>query len=144
MQTNLLDDVLERHLNDGSPVYLTLKDNTALKGAVKDYDSYVVMLGGERDSVVYRHSILKAADAAAHKVEPKKEVRPPAPVQRAAPPRPAPQSRPQQERPPRPKRPPVRPTNVPQPERAPEAQAPAMNPMAEKMAEWLKKQKGGG
>jgi sRNA-binding regulator protein Hfq len=142
MQTNLIDAELEKHFNNNSPVYLTLRDNTILKGAVKDYDAYVVILAGDKDSVVYRHSILKVADSPVHRPVYKNEARP-APVPRPAASRSEAQTRPQGDRPPRPKKPPVRPAPARAPEIAPEAQAP-MNPLADEMMKWLKSQKGGG
>jgi len=138
MQPNLLDQTLERHINDHTVVSITLRDRTTVKGRVKDFDAHVILLEGEPEALVYRHSVLKLGSEVAQPVqaERKPEPRP----RRAVEPRPQEQRKParprRDTRPPRP--------SAPEPRQSSEKEAEAFNPMSDIMQKWLKSQQGGG
>ncbi len=127
MQTNPLEQVLEEYSKTRSELGITLRDGSYIKGMVKDYDGYVILLDGVPDTIVYRHSILKLAAAGAG---PQRRTAP-APEKRVTPPRKEPSGRPSK---PRPENPPVK---------EPAASQGGLGVMGEAMLRWLERQKGG-
>jgi len=138
MYANLLDEMLSEQCLKDPGIGITLKDGTALYGKIKDFDSYVIILDGNPETVIYRHSILKLSAS----VPKPAAAREPAPVRAAPPVR---ETAPVRERTPR--RPQQRPANRPDPRHAhesvPQDKTGQFNPMAEAMQKWLKSQKGG-
>lgn len=63
MHANALDQMLAEYQDGLADVSFTLRDGTVLQGRVKDFDGYVVLLTGEPEQVLYRHSILKFTKA---------------------------------------------------------------------------------
>jgi len=132
MAANLTDRLLESFQGTGEDVRINFRDGSSATGKVVDFDSYTVVLSGTPDLMVYRHSILKlmsktAADAPAARPERKPSAR--------TTPKPQPRRAPGEQRQPR---------NRPQPEqKKASADSGFTNPMADKMLEWLKSQKGG-
>ena len=136
MQENSLDRMLEEYAGKKAEVAITLKDATFIKGIVKSFDGYVVLMEGEPGELIYRHSILKLSSPAAAQPQPAQAaVRPEAAraaterkFQRpaAAPRRKAPQR-------PRPER---------QPESKREEKPGHLGTLGEEMMKWLKSQKG--
>ena len=136
MQENSLDRMLEEYAGNKAEIGITLKDATFIKGIVKSFDGYVVLMEGEPGELIYRHSILKLSSPAAAQPQPAQAaVRPEAAraaterkFQRpaAAPRRKAPQR-------PRPER---------QPESKREEKPGHLGTLGEEMMKWLKSQKG--
>ena len=136
MQENALDRMLEECAEKKAEIGITLKDATFIKGIVKSFDGYVVLMEGEPGELIYRHSILKLSSPAAAQPQPTQAaVRPEAAraaterkFQRpaAAPRRKAPQR-------PRPER---------QPESKREEKPGHLGTLGEEMMKWLKSQKG--
>jgi sRNA-binding regulator protein Hfq len=137
MQPNLLDQALERHLQDHTAVSITLRDRSKVNGMVKDFDAHVILLSGETNAVVYRHSVLKLEVEAALPAEAEKKPEPR--------PRRSFEQRPPEHRKPGPRRDarPPRPS-APEPRQPSEKETEAFNPMSDVLAKWLQSQQGGG
>ena len=130
MQSNTLDELLEDFYKAGNDVSITLRDNTVVQGRVNNFDGYIILLTGEPEQLIYRHSILKVT--AAIPASQPREAREPRPRRQAAQPQPGRQPRPRPER---------------QPAREPKAREEKAKPehigtMGEEMLKWLKSQKG--
>jgi sRNA-binding regulator protein Hfq len=148
MQTNLIDNTIRQYIDSGAEAGISLHDGSVVKGRITDFDGYVVIVGSEVPAMVYRHSILKISDASSLTDKRPPAVPRPARTEKPGPGKsgtqPARQDRPVHRQKPAPKqrtdkRPP-RP--APQEKAAPSGDDFA-NPMAEKLANWLKSQKGG-
>lgn len=57
MEVNLLDRMLSTYLEKQTPVTLVLQNKTRLSGTIRSFDSYIIVLGGQKGELVYRHSI---------------------------------------------------------------------------------------
>jgi len=134
MAVNLTDRLLESFQGTGEEVLIKFRDGSSTTGRVLDFDSYTVVLSGTPDLLLYRHSILKlmsrtAADTVAARPERPSSAR----------------TTPKQSQPRRASGEHRTPRNRPQPEQNKSSAEPGFsNPMADKMLEWLKSQKGGG
>lgn len=151
MQTNLIDNTIKELMDSGAEAGIALHDGTILTGRLTDFDGYVVVLGTELPVIVYRHSILKITTSAAIAKKPAPERPRPqqARTEKPATERPRqtparaerPASQPARQTPRRPQeRKQPRPSVQEKP--AASTQDDFKNPMAEKMAIWLKGQKG--
>ena len=136
MQENSLDRMLEEYAGKKAEVAITLKDATFIKGIVKSFDGYVVLMEGEPGELIYRHSILKLSSPAAAQPQPtqaavrpedaraateRKFQRPAAALWRKAPQRPRPERQPESKR---------------------EEKPGHLGTLGEEMMKWLKSQKG--
>jgi RNA chaperone Hfq len=57
METNLLDRMLETYLDGQTPVTMTLQNKIRVSGKIKAFDSYVIVLEGQKREIVYRHAV---------------------------------------------------------------------------------------
>lgn len=57
METNLLDKMLGSYLKDQVPVTLTLQNKIHVSGKIKAFDSYVIVMDGRKNEIVYRHAV---------------------------------------------------------------------------------------
>jgi RNA chaperone Hfq len=57
METNLLDRMLTTYLDDQSPVTITLQNKIRVSGRIKAFDSYIVVIEGQKREFVYRHAM---------------------------------------------------------------------------------------
>lgn len=57
METNLLDRMLETYLDGRTPVTMTLQNKIRVSGKIKAFDSYVIVMEGQKREIVYRHAV---------------------------------------------------------------------------------------
>jgi len=57
METNLLDKMLGSYLMDQVPVTLTLQNKIHVHGKIKAFDSYVIIMDGRKNEIIYRHAV---------------------------------------------------------------------------------------
>jgi len=57
METNLLDRMLETYLDGQTPVTMTLQNKIRVSGKIKAFDSYVIVMEGQKREIVYRHAV---------------------------------------------------------------------------------------
>ena len=82
METNLFDRMLSTYMTEQTAVTLTLQNKIRVSGKVKAFDSYVVVMEGQKREILYRHAISSLAPSA------QEEQRRQQPVSRPAPSRP--------------------------------------------------------
>lgn len=82
MELNLLDRMLEQYQTGQTPVTVTLQNQIRVHGTIKAFDSYVIILEGQRREILYRHAVSSLAPS------PQQETRKP-PRQKPAQERPA-------------------------------------------------------
>lgn len=63
MESNLLDRMLNTYLEAQTPVAITLQNKIRVSGKVKAYDSYVIVVEGQKREIVYRHAVSCVAAA---------------------------------------------------------------------------------
>jgi RNA chaperone Hfq len=68
MHVNAIDQALEGYASDKTEVEVTLKDGSVVRGRIMNFDGYVVFFDGGSGQMLYRHSLLKIAPAAAARV----------------------------------------------------------------------------
>jgi RNA chaperone Hfq len=64
METNLLDRMLNTYLAARSLVTVTLQNKIRMTGRVQAFDSYVIVLEGQKREILYRHAISSITTAA--------------------------------------------------------------------------------
>jgi RNA chaperone Hfq len=130
METNLLDRMLDTYLTGRNSVAITLRNKIRLSGRIKAFDSYVIILDGHKQEILYRHAVtcISPLPHEEHKRQP--VVSRPAPV-KAVPPRPA-KSAPRQPAQ-------TQPQSLP-PSAAPEAGG-LNNSMKDGLLRWMQEQK---
>jgi RNA chaperone Hfq len=68
MEPNLLDRMLNAYMTEQKTVTVTLQNKVRVSGRVRSFDSYILVLDGQRSEIIYRHAIssvsLYAADEA--------------------------------------------------------------------------------
>ncbi len=64
METNLLDRMLNTYLASRTPVTVTLQNKIRVSGKIKAFDSYVIIMDGQKREIVYRHAVSCLAPAA--------------------------------------------------------------------------------
>jgi RNA chaperone Hfq len=64
METNLLDRMLNAYLAEQTPVTVTLQNKIRVSGKVKAFDSYVIVMEGQKREILYRHAVSSLALAA--------------------------------------------------------------------------------
>jgi len=57
MESNLLDRMLSAYQEAQVPVTLTLQNNIRVSGRIRAFDSYVIMMGGQKREILYRHAV---------------------------------------------------------------------------------------
>jgi len=67
MSNNLIDQSLKFSKEQSVPVKISLRTGETVSLRVKDFDGYVVLVGGEPDYLLYRHSILDVDGGAGHR-----------------------------------------------------------------------------
>ncbi len=91
MEAHLLDSMLNSYKAQGTKVTLVLQNRSRISGRVQAFDSYIVVMQGERREIVYRHAVSSVfptpAPAAAGTAEKRPEQARPAarPAKSAAP-----------------------------------------------------------
>lgn len=65
MEANLLDKMLDRYLEGRTPVTMTLQNRIRVSGKIKSFDSYVIVIEGQKEEIVYRHAVSSLAPLAA-------------------------------------------------------------------------------
>jgi RNA chaperone Hfq len=61
METNLLDRMLNAYLTEQVPVTVTLQNKIRVSGKVKAFDSYVIVMEGQKREILYRHAVSSLA-----------------------------------------------------------------------------------
>ncbi len=84
METNLLDKMLSAYQDDQTTITITLQNKIRVSGKIKAFDSYIILLNGQKRSVVYRHAVSCISTQAPDKQIPTGAVKP-APLVSAAP-----------------------------------------------------------
>jgi RNA chaperone Hfq len=57
METNLLDRMLDAYLTHQTAVTLTLQNKIRVAGKIKAFDSYVIVMEGQKQEILYRHAV---------------------------------------------------------------------------------------
>jgi RNA chaperone Hfq len=57
METNLLDRMLETYLAEQAAVTVTLQNKIRVSGKIKAFDSYIIVMEGQKWEILYRHAI---------------------------------------------------------------------------------------
>lgn len=77
METNLLDRMLNSYLASQTPVTVTLQNKIRVAGRIRAFDSYIIVIDGQRREIVYRHAVSSVAASAE---EPKRQPQPAKPT----------------------------------------------------------------
>ncbi len=86
METNLLDKMLAAYHEESKPVTVTLQNKIRVSGKIKAFDSYVIVMDGQKREIVYRHAVSSLqALAAEEQKRPALVARPVQAVQKAKP-----------------------------------------------------------
>lgn len=75
METNLLDKMLSGYLAAQTPVTIILENKIRVSGKIRAFDSYVIIMEGQKHEIVYRHAMSSLAPFVIE--EPKKASAPP-------------------------------------------------------------------
>ena len=78
METNLLDRMLNSYLAARALVTVTLQNKIRMTGKVKAFDSYVIVLDGQKREILYRHAVSSITTASQE--EPKRTAPSPKPA----------------------------------------------------------------
>ncbi len=88
METNLLDRMLDTYLTGRTSVTVTLRNKIRVSGRIKAFDSYVIIMDGTKQEILFRHAVMSLSS-----FSPEEHKRPPAATRPApaktVPPRPA-------------------------------------------------------
>jgi len=57
METNLLDRMLDAYQSEQTAVTVTLQNKIRVSGKIKAFDSYVIVLEGQKREILYRHAV---------------------------------------------------------------------------------------
>jgi RNA chaperone Hfq len=57
MESNLLDRMLSTYMEARTPVTVTLQNRIRVSGRIKAFDSYVIIVEGQKKEIVYRHAV---------------------------------------------------------------------------------------
>ena len=80
METNLFDRMLNTYMTEQIAVTLTLQNKIRISGKVKAFDSYVVVMEGQKREILYRHAISSLAPSAQEEQKPRQLTGRPAPA----------------------------------------------------------------
>ncbi|HUI68180.1 MAG TPA: RNA chaperone Hfq [Nitrospirota bacterium] len=86
MEANLLDRMLSSYQEAQIPVTVTLQNNIRVSGRIRAFDSYVIMMEGQKREILYRHAVASLSPSI------QEEQRRPAPSHRPAQDKTTPQS----------------------------------------------------
>jgi RNA chaperone Hfq len=100
METNLLDRMLDTYLTGRTFVTVTLRNKIRVSGRIKAFDSYVIIMDGHRQEILFRHAVTCLSPLLQEENKRQPLTGRPAP-EKTAPPRPA-KSAPRQPRQPQP------------------------------------------
>jgi RNA chaperone Hfq len=130
MEINLLDRMLDAYQSEQTAVTVTLQNKIRVSGKIKAFDSYVIVLEGQKREILYRHAV---SCLAAHTPDEQKR---PAPATRPRPAQAKPSTRP------------IKPSTQKPVQRQPQAvfSAAAVEPginnsMKEGLLKWMQEQK---
>jgi len=79
METNLFDRMLSTYMAEQTAVTITLQNKIRVSGRVKAFDSYVVVMEGQKREILYRHAISFLAPSVQEEQKPRQIVSRPAP-----------------------------------------------------------------
>jgi RNA chaperone Hfq len=57
METNLLDRMLDTYQTGRTSVTVTLRNKIRISGRIKAFDSYVIIMDGNKQEILYRHAV---------------------------------------------------------------------------------------
>lgn len=57
MEVNLLDRMLDEYCQKQTPLAITLQNKTRVAGVIRAFDSYVILLKGHKQEIIYRHAV---------------------------------------------------------------------------------------
>ena len=57
MEANLLDRMLSAYQEKQAPVTVTLQNNIRVSGRIRAFDSYVIVMEGQKREILYRHAV---------------------------------------------------------------------------------------
>jgi len=57
METNLLDRMLDTYQTGQTSVTVTLRNKIRISGRVKAFDSYVIIMDGHKQEILFRHAV---------------------------------------------------------------------------------------
>lgn len=57
METNLLDRMLNTYLANQTSVTITLQNKIRVTGRVRAFDSYIIIIEGQKREILYRHAM---------------------------------------------------------------------------------------
>ncbi len=80
METNLLDRMLNVYQAEQTTVTITLQNKIRVSGKIKAFDSYIVVMDGQKRGLVYRHAISSVAVHSPEKQQQPEQAVKPAPV----------------------------------------------------------------
>ncbi len=63
METNLLDRMLNSYVAGQVPVTITLQNKVRVSGKIRAFDSYVIVMEGQKREILYRHAISSVTTA---------------------------------------------------------------------------------
>jgi RNA chaperone Hfq len=129
METNLLDRMLDTYLTGRNSVTVTLRNKIRVSGRIKAFDSYVIVMDGHKQEILYRHAVMCVSPLPQEEQKRQTVTSRPAAV-KTAPPRPA-KSAP---------RPPAQTQPQSPPPTAPEAGG-LSNSMKEGLLKWMQEHK---
>jgi RNA chaperone Hfq len=84
METNLLDRMLNAYLTEQIPVTVTLQNKIRVSGKVKAFDSYVIVMEGQKSEILYRHAVSSLALAVQEDQKRQPAPAPPVPAKKTA------------------------------------------------------------
>ncbi len=61
METNLLDRMLNTYLTSQVPITITLQNKVRVSGRIRAFDSYIIMIEGQKREIIYRHAMSSLA-----------------------------------------------------------------------------------
>jgi RNA chaperone Hfq len=64
METNLLDRMLNAYQSEQTTVTVTLQNKIRVSGKIKAFDSYVIVMEGQKHEILYRHAVSSLAPQA--------------------------------------------------------------------------------
>ena len=57
METNLLDRMLDTYQTGRTSVTVTLRNKIRISGRIKAFDSYVIIMDGQKQEILFRHAV---------------------------------------------------------------------------------------
>jgi len=78
MEINLLDRMLSAYLAGQTHLTVTLQNKIRIAGKIRAFDSYIILMEGQKSELVYRHAVSSISPNV-----PEEQKRPPAPFKPA-------------------------------------------------------------